>query len=196
MNIKSVKMFLYGFKKVALNDTKGVLNNTNNFKWVKKGNKTQITVLPSGTKVKEQFSTTNTNAKLKMVVKPSTQAYLKSIADNGAYKIYSAKATDTSTLKFKDMKIIKEKTFAEAIKENAEKLNKKRKLFINNFNKKFERTIIKTEDGSVTKLVKERATGKLVHWFRKDTNLGTKITGNISYGEEPNKVTNIVMRGL
>src|SRR5574344_11657 len=196
MNIRSVKMFLYGFKKVALNDTKGILNNTNNFKWVKKGNKTKITVLPSGTKIKEQFSTTKTNGKIKIVVKPNTQAYLKTIADNGAYKIYSARAIKTSRLKFMDMKIIKEKTFAEVIKENAEKLNKKRQDFINNFNTKFERTIIKTEDGSVTKLVKERATGKLVHWFRKDTILGVKSTGNIIYGEEPNKITNIVMRGL
>lgn len=55
LSLQNIKMGIQGFKKVALKDSKKVLNETNNFKWVKeKGNK-KITILPSGTKVTKTF---------------------------------------------------------------------------------------------------------------------------------------------
>lgn len=56
INLQSLKYMVQGFKKVALNDTKGVLTNKNNFKWVKevKGYNYTDTILPTGTRVREK----------------------------------------------------------------------------------------------------------------------------------------------
>lgn len=64
MNLTSIIMKAKGYTKVGLRDTKGVLDKTNNYKWVKiksdaaeDATMSKITeVLPSGTKVeKEQY---------------------------------------------------------------------------------------------------------------------------------------------
>ena len=54
MAAKSVQMACKGFKKVPLRDTRGVLNETNNFKWVReKGDIVDIVLPKTGTKVQK-----------------------------------------------------------------------------------------------------------------------------------------------
>ncbi len=79
VSLNSLKMYVKGYKKVNLKDTKGVLNSTNNHKWVKTSKKAQTsrmvqtTVLPSGTKVQiyPHFETDT----FKLVTKANGKSY-------------------------------------------------------------------------------------------------------------------------
>ena len=53
MNMNHLMMKLNGYKKIALNDTKGALNKKNNYKWVKENPNLTYTVLTSGTIIEE-----------------------------------------------------------------------------------------------------------------------------------------------
>lgn len=71
INLQSLKYMAQGFKKVALNDTKGVLTKKNNFKWVKEGpGYTMETIFPTGTRVREncRFLVRSEN---KVITKPN-----------------------------------------------------------------------------------------------------------------------------
>lgn len=54
-SLRNIKMGIQGFRKVALKDSKQVLNESNNFKWVKEKGSKKITILPSGTKVTKTY---------------------------------------------------------------------------------------------------------------------------------------------
>ena len=173
---KSVGMYLQVFKKVPLNDAKGVLNKKNNFKWVKTTDEFQLTEYPSGTRVEKFYSE---GAKCKKIIKPDGTVYSRLSFRDGSWQIIK------TFLKKSGMQILKEKSPAQAAAEKAkltaERLTKKRLAFIDNFNKKFQRTTIRGEDGTVTKLVHDKETNDLVHWFRKDGKTGNKSVGDIEY---------------
>ncbi len=174
--LKTASMYLHGYKKVPLKDTKGVLTKKNNFKWVKETETGRLTEYPSGIRVDRDFSC---GTKSKTIRRQDGTIYSKLRFPDGSWQIVKAFIWKNGT------KIIKVKTAAEVAAEKAklaaERLTKKRLAFIDNFNKKFERTIIKGEDGTVTKLVHDKKTNDLVHWFRKDGKTGNKSVGDIEY---------------
>ena len=174
--LKTASMYLHGYKKVPLKDTKGVLTKTNNFKWVKETETGRLTEYPSGIRVDRDFSC---GTKSKTIRRQDGTIYSKLRFSDGGWQIVKAFIWKNGT------KIIKVKTAAEVAAEKAklaaELLTKKRLAFIDNFNKKFERTIIKGEDGTVTKLVHDKKTNDLIHWFRKDGKTGNKSVGDIEY---------------
>ena len=175
--LKHVSMYLLGYKKVPLKDTKGVLTKNNNFKWVKETDTFRHTEFPSGTRVDEEFSSLK---KSKTIKTRYGAIYNKMTFSDGSWRIIKAFLGKNGGIQ-----IIKEKSPAQAAAEKAkltaERLTKKRLAFIDNFNKKFQRTTIRGEDGTVTKLVHDKETNDLVHWFRKDGKTGNKSVGDIEY---------------
>ena len=172
VSINDLKMVCKGFKKVPLKDTKGVLTKANNFKWVKNNEESTEIVLSTGTKI------TKYARGGKEVITPTVKACrYGNLHDGGGYII---SVVDRITDKTKFFKLVSK---ADALKEKAQKaaaaLNKKRQAFIENFNKKYDRTFVKGDDGSITKLTHDKKTGKLVHWFRKDGKTGRTSIGDI-----------------
>lgn len=180
-----------GFKKVMLKDTKGVLTKANNFKWVKETDDFVETVLPSGTKIYK-------DADAKIVIKPDgtiTQFY-KFDVDHVIDEFSPFKLIKGKTHKCYDVvdeTILKERTLeeskklrSEAAKQKAEAaakaLRAKREKFVEQFNEKYERVIKRSADGSqVSKGIYEKATKKLVGWYRKNKNTGAWSKGSIKY---------------
>lgn len=167
-------MRLQGFKKVVLKDTKGALTSTNNYKWV--NNRTNTTILPSGTKI-QTFYDEFSGGMSKTVTKTDGTLFRSFLYPDKSYKLYKRNADGT-------MSLFKQKTpqevIAEKAKAAAEALRQKREKFIENFKNKFERTIIRDENGRVTtKMLHNKKTGKLVHWFRNSN--GNKSVGDIVY---------------
>ena len=179
----NLKMAVKGYEKVSLKDTKGVLNKTNNFKWRKCQPGKVTTKFQTGTTVYRSGNT-------KHVVRTDGTEFVKISNNDGSYKLYKAsKGGERQLIKEKNLKeVLQEKAklaqeLAKLAQEQAnlaaENLNKKRQAFIDKFNANFQRTTIKGEDGTVTKMIHNKITGKLEHWFRKDGKTGNKSVGDI-----------------
>ena len=122
-----ITRYLQGYRKVKLKDIKGVLNSTDNFKWVKKtqlgnnGIQTQ-TILPSGTRtrvVKLPDGEGGLYEAIRETVKPNGLTTSKVSNGLGAYIISRYKQWLGTV---GDYKILKRKTMAEIHKENTEQL--------------------------------------------------------------------------
>lgn len=151
---KEFKMALNGFKKVALKDTKGVLNETNNFKWVKqKGNKT-VTVLPSGTRITDEVKGLFDNTEKKLIEK----------ANGDRISIHNDFIESRIS---KNGKTIYHKTQSEIIKEETKKEAAKRLA-------QYTRDEIVLPDGRVVKRVFNQDK-KLVAWTRKGNGEDLKV---------------------
>lgn len=179
VSFNNIKMICKGFKKVPLKDTKGILTKNNNFKWVKNRKEATETVLLTGTKITKYLSGSKYIEKANDI-----KVLIRSSLGRGAYSIATAEKTNKKGL-YDNVKTIKLYTKEDILKGKTEKaiatLNKKRKAFVENFNKNFERTIIKGDDGTVTKMTHNRKTGKLEHWFRKDGKTGKFSIGDVFY---------------
>jgi len=180
-----------GFKKVMLKDTKGVLTKANNFKWVKETDDFVETVLPTGTRIYKDASS-------KRVVKPDGTCFYCYKYDVGskldkfsAFRFIKGKfdkksgISDTIVIKRRTVEEGKELRAADA-KQKAEAaakaLRAKREKFVEQFNEKYERVIKRSADGSqVSKGIYEKATKKLVGWYRKNKNTGAWSKGSIKY---------------
>lgn len=183
ISFNSLKMVCKGFKKVPLKDTKGILNKTNNFKWVKESGDTVETVLASGTKIIK-------NWRGKTTIKPDGSfvrfTYLDEWSRDKFAPFRIIKGIFDGSIFAKDVSTLKYRSIEEASKlradAKAKALIKKREAFIKKFNEKYTRTTIKSEDGNnITKLIHDKKTGKLVHWFRKDKKSGNTSIGDIAY---------------
>lgn len=195
-------MYAKGFKKIALKDTKGILNKTNNYKWVKETKNTTTTVLPSGTVVQDSYNALGN--KSKKVIKPDGKMFFsyRALADksyvrpmNGFDNIveYGNSENIGSLLNPQYYPIGAGKFYKSILPEQALKkqdeinaslnnnqLRQKRLKFIEEFNKKFERKDIKGSDGTRSKYVIDRQTGKIVSFWRRNAK-GETMSGTISY---------------
>lgn len=181
---QSLRLRLKGFKKVLLKDTKGVLTSANNFKWVKETDEYVRTILPrTGTEIVESKLAVG---KMKDVIKKDG-TIVRYVADS------NEEFTPFRILKgiwkqekggYIDGEVIAERTFAESAKLKADKaakaLRAKRERFVKWFNKKFERVITRSQDGSVSKKTYEKGTDRLVAWYDKDK-AGNWTKGHIEY---------------
>ncbi len=187
--LQNLVMRANGFKKVMLKDTKGVLTNANNFKWVKETDSFVETILPTGTRV---FKTDSS----KSVIKPDgtiTQFYKFDVGhvidEFSPFKLIKGKThkwygvVDETILKERTLEESK-KLRSEAAKQKAEAaakiLRAKREKLVKAFNDKYERVIHCSEDGRYfSKGTFDKKTGKLVSWFRKNNGVVSK--GKIVY---------------
>ncbi len=172
LSLNTIKMYAKGFKKVALKDTKNVLNKANNHIWVKAKNGVTTKILPSGIKVIK-------GEHYKQVITKNNKFIHKELAKNGAYQIYSG---NNNNGKITNVVRLKEKTVqdiaAEKMKKAADILKEKRENFIKKFNEKFSREIINNENGRI-KIIRNKKTGNIVSWFSKPKN-GDKVSSGVN----------------
>jgi len=164
---RAIKLYAKGYKKVPLKDTKGVLNNTNNFRWVKEGASETNIILPSGTTI---FTSGYGDDMAKIVVKPDGRDIIATTfrMDHGVMFSLSQGKRTTTGARIKDgLQILINKTLKEAEKE-AKKLTQKRLKFIDDFNAKYDRKVIIGDNGQKTKIVSDKKTGKTVSWWRRN----------------------------
>lgn len=202
MNLTNLKMMLQGFKKVALNDSKGVLNKSNNSKWVKNAENSKYTVLPSGTMIEEGKGVSGCDYKKiikpngRMVVAQHNLPNAKTLEPvKGSYAINEYEKcvnigsnSRPNYLPSGAKKVYKQKTPEEVIAENnakkettvKEKRTQKRLKFIEEFKQKYDRKDIKGSDGSRSKYVIDKETGDIVSFWRKDAN------GKVMHGKTDN----------
>ena len=196
-------MHIRGFKKVKLNDTKGVLTETNNHKWVKDFSVDNIDVglhiLPSGTVV-QTFTDRMSPITQKNVIKPDNSGIriFKGIGGvDGSYDLSRVKeykkygniflgrplyepSVFGERLAYKSPEEVQKKLIENKRQWEKTKLQAKRKKFIADFNKKYERKTINGANGAKSKYVIDKETGNIVQFFRKDTK-GNTMSGTISY---------------
>lgn len=191
MNFSNLKMMLHGYRRVAIKDTKEVLDKTNNFKWVKTTNTATYTVLPTGTIIEEGIGVYGND--FKKIIKPNGRMVVSqhnlpygqyNIPTPGSYVISEYEKCHNAGTKYKpnylpsgSEKVYKSKTPEEIIAErNAKKeqalkeqRTKKRLKYIEEFNKKFKRKDIKGKDGSRSKYVIDKETDRIVSFWRRDS---------------------------
>lgn len=211
---KDAVMYARGFKKVALKDTKGVLTEVNNHKWIKNYTKDNLNIttqiLPSGTVVQD-IAEKGSILVRKNIVKSDKSGFaaLRNFGGvSGSFDIYKINEFEKQGGLFsynpiyisaKIDKSISRKTVEEAKKENLIKkeeairiqTQKKREKYIEAFNEKYERKRVKGENGAFSKYVIDRKTGDIVQFFRKDS-LGRTMSGHISNKEPLLKTIDIV----
>jgi hypothetical protein len=142
MNISKFNDALYfmkGYRKVALRDTRGVLNKSNNYKFVKKRVDEISTILPSGTRIVEKSSELNNSMKVKYIFKA-----------NGDY-IYS-RLNEVSTFILKNFKLMYKRVHSFSSKTHKSFLNPENNMFF-------------LPDGSEVKHIFDKQ-GKLSEWER------------------------------
>ncbi len=160
INLKSLKYMAQGFKKVALNDTKGVLTKKNNFKWVKEGpGNTMETIFPTGTRVREKSKDFYSSMiEDKIITKPDgTEIHKYGRSRDTRYITrYSNSGLETLARPVR------------GAKDAAQELTEKRLNFIDAFNARFARKTVKGEDGTVSKFIYDKDNGNMVKWWRKN----------------------------
>lgn len=102
----NVNLYLDGFKKIKMTDTKGVLGE-NNFKWVKYSSKnhTHTTVLQTGTKIVKQ-ACPELRIRTITVHKPNGDHFASSM-DNASKKCYLSTKTQANGQEFDIIKFSK-----------------------------------------------------------------------------------------
>lgn len=200
MAAKNLKMAGKGFEKVPLRDVRGVLDETNNFKWVKNIDEffTETVYPKTGTLVvrskkdvlgtgipKSKFVTQASKDGSGSIIRTSSSYW-----NNGGnprldiykYSMKNGKMIDKFLEKeFLPQRIkdaINAKKAAEA-KAAAEKLTNERLSFIEGFKNLFTRKTVKGEDGTVTKFISRKSDGQTVSWWRKNAN-GEVMTGRVA----------------
>ena len=199
--IRDALMYAKGYKKVALRDTKGILNKTNNHKWVKETKAATTTVLPSGTIVQDYYSIVG--HKCKKVIKPKEnkmffsqralrdeeymtpmKGYDNISLNEGIYNFGTVRRPcymSESTIKFLKTKSEKEALAEQAkVKEEIQidKTRQKRLKFIERFKQKYDRKTVQNPDGSRRKCIIDKKTGDEVWFWEKDPN-GRTTTGDV-----------------
>ena len=179
ISLNSIKMYVKGFKKVPLKDVKGALNETNNFKWVKSKKGLTTTILSTGTKIEDY-----TNGRKVIERANDIKRLVKAGSLQGEYIIWTSDKKPVNGI-YNNVKILKQRTKEDVLKEKAEKaiaaLNKKRQNFIKHFNNNYSREIINNENGRI-KIIRENKTGNIVSWFSKPKNSDKTSSGiNIYY---------------
>lgn len=86
--LKTASMYLHGYKKVPLKDTKGVLTKNNNFKWVKYADRCRFTEYTSGTKVKDAYCANGEQSKT--ITRTDGTIYSKLTSADGSWKTIKA----------------------------------------------------------------------------------------------------------
>jgi len=184
MKLDTIKLCLYGFRKVKLNDSKGILNRANNHKWVKQIPGRTITILPSGTRIDQCHGSkciTKADKSVIIACDHGDEFVLKKgySRTHSPYEIQTCFVNDwkTFTPKSSLQRLAQEKQKA------IEALRQKRLAFIENFKNKFDRKLILGENGAKTKVISDKESGKTISWWRKNEKKEV-IQGHINYAPD------------
>lgn len=186
IKLQAIKMRLNGFKRIQLPDTRGVLNKTNNYKWVRQNADNSITtILPSGTRI-DKFNYSKFVTKSNGDLIACFKDYKDSLTIKKGFSLIKNpfENFDSGKVFLKTWKEFIPKSNLEKQAQEKQKaieaLNQKRLALIEHFTNKFERKVIVGENGAKTKIISDKETGKTVSWWRR--NEKKEVTqGHISY---------------
>ena len=167
-------MRLNGFKRIQLPDTRGVLNKTNNFKWVRQNADNSITtILPSGTRI-DKFNYSKFVTKSNGDLIACFKDYKDSLTIKKGFSLIKNpfENFDSGKVFLKTWKEFIPKSNLEKQAQEKQKaieaLNQRRLALIEHFTNKFERKVIVGENGAKTKIISDKETGKTVSWWRRN----------------------------